>query len=276
MDFASQTGTQGILLPIGGSEDRSAERAILHRFVELSGGADTRIVVIPTPSNLAETGTVYAQTFTRLGALDVEIVNPTSRRQANDASFIAALNTATGIFISGGDQVKLMSIIGGTLTSHALHKRFQAGAVIAGTSAGASAMSEHMIAFGRSGAKPTQRMVQLGAGLGLAPHLVIDQHFTQRNRIGRLTTAVLYCPDRIGVGLDEDTALILRSDSTAEVIGAGRVTIVDGSTLEYTDVYAAKRHSLINVVGIRSLTMEAGQVFDFKTLRVIAGDQVVV
>jgi cyanophycinase len=109
-------------------------------------------------------------------------------------------------------------------------------------------------------------MVQMGTGLGLAPHLVIDQHFSQRDRMGRLTTAVLYCPDRIGIGVDEDTALILRGDHTAEVIGAGSVTILDLSVLEYTDVHSAKRHNPINVVGGRTHTLHAGDQFDFNRL----------
>jgi cyanophycinase len=263
---------RGILMPIGGAEDRKG--VILRRFVDLCGGSNACIAVIPTPSNLPDTGAVYARIFREMGAPDVRVVNPSLRREANDPDCIGALDEATGIFISGGDQVKLMSIIGGTGLSRAIRARYQAGAVIAGTSAGASAMSEHMIAFGRSGAKPSQRMVQMGTGLGLAPHLVIDQHFTRRNRLGRLMTAVLYCPDRIGVGMDENTAIIVRGDNTAEVIGTGSVTILDGSELEYTDVHTAKRHSLINVVGFRALTLYPGSEFDFNALQVIGSDQI--
>jgi cyanophycinase len=266
---------RGILMPIGGAEDRKANRLILRRFIELAGGSDARIVVIPTASNLADTAALYTHIFNDLGAHDIRIADPSGRQQANDADFLSVFEGATGIFITGGDQVKLMTIIGGTGMSRAIHQCYRAGAVIAGTSAGASAISEHMIAFGRSGAAPSQRMVQMGTGLGLAPHMVIDQHFSQRDRMGRLTTAVLYCPDRIGIGVDEDTALILRGDHTAEVIGAGSVTILDMSRLEYTDVHSAKRHNPISVRGARTHTLRAGDEFDFNTLDIIEQDEAV-
>src|SRR5687767_3725111 len=119
----------GILMPIGGAEDRKANRLILRRLVELSGGVNARIVVIPTASNWADTAAMYTHIFTDLGVGSVTDINPSGRRQANDADFIAAINEATGIFISGGDQVKLMSIIGGTALSRAIYARYQAGAV---------------------------------------------------------------------------------------------------------------------------------------------------
>jgi cyanophycinase len=267
--FNASTVHPGILMPIGGAEDRKANRLILRRFVELACGTTAHIVVIPTASNLPDTAALYSQIFRDLGVHDVRVANPTGRQLANDPDFLSIFDGATGIFISGGDQVKLMSVIGGTAMSRTIHRCYRAGGVVAGTSAGASAISEHMIAFGRSGAAPSQRMVQMGTGLGLAPHLVIDQHFSQRDRLGRLTTAILYCPDRVGVGVDEDTALILRGDNTAEVIGAGSVTIIDLSALEYTDVHSTKGHNPINAVGVRTHNLRAGEQFNFNNLELI-------
>jgi cyanophycinase len=153
----------------------------------------------------------------------------------------------------------LLSLIGGTLAADLIQQRYRLGATIGGTSAGASAMSRIMIAFGRSGAQPSQRMVQLAPGLGLIDNVIVDQHFSQRDRLGRLTTAVAFNPAMLGIGIDEDTSLIIRTDHSTEVIGSGNVTIVDGSNLEYSDIHRAKRHDPITVVGMKVHTLGHGE-----------------
>lgn len=250
-------------MPIGGNEDHRRTRAILSKFVALSRGEEARIAVIPTASQLADTGSLYCRLFKDLGAAEVRCIAPETRQKSNHPELLAQLEGMTGIFLTGGDQSKLISMIGATLMHRAILARFTAGAIIGGTSAGASALSEHMIAFGRSGSVPCQRMVNLGAGLGLAPDLVIDQHFRQRDRLGRLVTAVLMCPGLLGVGIDEDTALIIHPDQPWEVFGTGTVTIVDGSQLEYTDMHEVKRHLPISVCGMQVHTLAVGDQFDF-------------
>jgi cyanophycinase len=255
----------GYLMPIGGAEDKTRERQILSRFVQLCGGPGACIAIIPTASTMpAETGARYADIFGRLGAATY-VVDVQDRRQANDPAVTALLDGVTGIFLTGGEQMRLVSCVGGTLLGQKLRSCLELGVMVAGTSAGASAMSEHMIAFGRSGSIPSQRMVQLAPGLGLSARAIIDQHFRQRDRIGRLLTAVAYNPAMLGIGIDEDTALIVGPDNRCEVIGSGAVTVVDGSTLEYTDIHAAKRHDRIAIVGMTVNVLTHGCRYDLDT-----------
>ncbi len=249
-------------MPIGGAESKIGQRIVLTRFIELCGTSSARIVVIPAASGFAaETGQVYCRTFSELGARHVECLHIHDRQQARDPMTAALLQHADGIFLTGGDQLKLMSLIGGTELAAALHDCHARGVPIAGTSAGASAMSRQMIAFGRSGARPSQRMVQLASGLGLSP-FIIDQHFSQRDRLGRLLTAVALNPGMIGVGIDEDTALMMSPSGQCEVIGAGAVTVVDGRNIGFTDIYAAKRHDPVVVEGVDVRRLQAGEHFN--------------
>jgi cyanophycinase len=257
-----------ILMPIGGAEQRKGSRTVLSRFVKLCGGTGARIVVIPAASQFAvETGDSYCEAFGELGASRVDCLHIQDRRQANDPINAELLAEANGIFLTGGDQLKLVSLINGTLLARALHECCARGVPVGGTSAGASAMSRQMIAFGRSGAQPSQRMVQLASGLGLTS-LIIDQHFTQRNRLGRLITAVALNAGMVGVGLDEDTALLIHSNGEAEVIGSGRVTVVDGREMTHTNIYSVKRYDPVIVEGVAVQTLSAGQRF---FLQVVSG-----
>ena len=178
---------KGSVMIIGGAEDKVRERVILSRFVELAGGSAARLTVISTASSLgAAAGELYRRVFGELGCDVVRPIHAVTRAEANDEANAYALRDATGIFLTGGNQLRLSSTIGGTLIAHIIQERHAAGAVVAGTSAGASAMSTHMVAFGASGASPRQRMAQLAAGLGVLPDVIVDQHFQQRNRLGRL------------------------------------------------------------------------------------------
>ncbi len=243
---------KGYLIPIGGAEDKLSRRLVLDQFIRHCGGTHARIVIIPTASVMpAETGARYCKVFTELGASSVQCLDIGDRQAANDPGNAALLNDVTGIFLTGGDQVRLVSYLGGTRLASKLSACFESGITVGGTSAGASALSLHMIAFGRSGNTPTQRMVQLAPGLGLTPHITIDQHFRQRDRLGRLMTAIAYNPAVIGMGIDEDTAVIIGPDNLCEVVGSGSVTVVDGSQLEYTDIHSVKRYGPIAAIGMR-------------------------
>lgn len=189
----------------------------------------------------AEVGERYREVFTDLGAARVDPILAEARPAANDDTHAALVEGATGIFLTGGNQLRLSSTIGGTRLSRAIEERHQAGAVVAGTSAGASALSTHMIAFGASGLTPKLRMAQISAGLGLLPGVIIDQHFQQRNRLGRLLALVAQNPSLLGIGIDEDTAGVVTPDHVFEVIGRGSVTIVDGTAAE-TDAWEVSGH----------------------------------
>ena len=208
---------------IGGAEDKIRDRVILNRFTTLAGGSDGVVVVISTASSLGHlAGERYREVFAGLGIGTVRPLHAMTRAQANDETFARQLRDATGIFLTGGNQLRLSSTIGGTLLAEAVLERFRAGAVVAGTSAGASAMSSHMIAFGASGGTPKHRMAALAAGLGVLPSVIVDQHFQQRNRYGRLLSVIAQNPSLLGLGVDEDTAGVVGPDHVMEVIGRGQ------------------------------------------------------
>src|SRR6266511_2298238 len=173
----------------------------------------------------------------------------------------AGVLMASGIFLTGGNQLRLAMVVGGTAMGRALTEAYLRGAVVAGTSAGASALAEHMVSFGRPGETPRQRMGQLAGGLGLLPGVVVDQHFGQRNRIGRLLAMVAQSPALLGVGVDEDTAAVIGGDGVLEVIGRGAVTVVDGSNV-VSDAYEVRQHRPVLVSGAVLHALPPGYRFD--------------
>jgi cyanophycinase len=265
-------GPVGPVMVIGGAEDKLGERLVLARFVELAGGDQARIAVISTASSLGNAATeLYRHVFTRLGAARVTGLRPETREEANDPDGIEVINRATGIFMTGGNQLRLSSVIGGTKLGAAILDAHGRGAVVAGTSAGASAVSTHMMAFGSSGATPKHRMAQVSVGLGLLVNVVVDQHFEQRTRLGRLLAVVAQSPSLIGLGLDEDTAAIIDANDVLEVIGRGSVTIVDGSEV-ITDAFQTTGHRPMMVSNARLHSLPSGYRFDLRARRVLPLD----
>jgi cyanophycinase len=249
---------------IGGAEDKIDDKVILSRFLKLAGGPEGHIVVISTASSLGDEATeLYRELFTRLGAGHVSGLRPVTREEANQPQMAAALDEATGVYLTGGNQLRLSSIVGGTALGGAVAEAQARGAVVAGTSAGASAVTTHMVAFGASGATPKHRMAQISAGLGLVRNVVVDQHFEQRTRLGRLLAVVAQSPSLIGLGLDEDTAAIIYPDETLEVIGRGAVTIVDGSQV-VTDAFQTRGHRPMMVSGAILHSIPSGYRFDLR------------
>lgn len=218
----------GMLMPIGGAEDRRAKRAILNHFVQICGGKHARIAVIPSASRIShEVAAEYETIFSGIGAGQVWSIDFMRRQQADESYAVEALNDATGVFFTGGDQMRLLSLIGDTRFASTLRTKFRQGVHVAGTSAGASAISRHMIGFGKSGFDVSPHMVHMTSGLGLSNSLIIDQHFGQRSRLGRLISAVALHPHMLGIGLDEDTSLVIAPNGTCDVIGSGNVTFVN-------------------------------------------------
>ena len=262
-------GTAGAVMMIGGAEDKRRDRVILTRFIELAGGADSNIVVISTASSLGELAAArYAELFTDLGAGKVTGVLPITREQANAPEAYEPVKDATGVFLTGGNQLRLVTVVGATKLEDALVSAQDRGAVIGGTSAGASAVAAHMVAFGRSGASPKHRMIHLSAGLGLVQGVVVDQHFEQRGRWGRLLAAVALSPRLLGIGLDEDTAALIQADRTLEVIGRGAVTIVDGSQVA-TDAHQMRGHRPMMVSGAIVHALPSGYRYDLRARRLL-------
>jgi cyanophycinase len=256
--------TDGSVMIIGGAEDKVRDRVILGRFVELAGGSDGIVVVISTASSLGfVAGERYREVFTGLGIGTVRPLHAMTRTQANDEGYVRQVRDASGVFLTGGNQLRLSSTIGGTLLADAVLERFRAGAVVAGTSAGASAMSSHMIAFGASGGTPKHRMAALAAGLGVLPSVIVDQHFQQRNRYGRLLSVIAQNPSLLGLGVDEDTAGVVDPDGIMEVIGRGSVTIIDGAGAE-TDAWEVKGHRPVMISGVILHALTSGYKFDLR------------
>jgi cyanophycinase len=256
--------SDGTVIVIGGAEDKIRDRIILNRFVSLAGGDEAIVCVISTASSLGhEAGERYRAVFGELGVQTVRPLHAMTRAQANDETFARQVRDATGIFLTGGNQLRLSSTLGGTRLANAILERFQAGAVIAGTSAGASAMSSHMIAFGASGATPKHRMAAIAAGLGVLPGVIVDQHFQQRNRLGRLLSLIAQNPSLLGLGVDEDTAGVVGPDQILEVIGRGSVTVVDGAAAE-TDAWEIKGHKPVMISGVVLHSLPAGYRFDLR------------
>ena len=254
----------GTVIVIGGAEDKVRDRVILGRFVALAGGSEARIAVIATASSFGmEAGDRYRSVFTELGAAEVVPLNAVSRAQANDEHSARIIGESSGIFMTGGNQLRLSSMLGGTRLADAIMTRFMAGAVVAGTSAGASAVSSHMIAFGASGATPKHRMAQISAGLGLLPGVIVDQHFQQRNRLGRLLSLIAQNPSLLGLGVDEDTAGVVGPDQVMEVIGRGSITVVDGAASE-TDAWEIRGHRPLMISGVVLHSLPAGYRFDLR------------
>ncbi len=257
--------TRGWIVPIGGGEDKDHNPQILRRFVELCGGAGADIAVLPTASRLDDTGARYEAIFRALGAGSVAVLDFDSRAECDDAGKLERLGRATGIFFTGGNQLSLSTILGGTPVARIVRARNADGVHVAGTSAGASFISEHMIAFGEEGGTPVAGSVRLAPGLGLTNRVVIDQHFRQRDRLGRLLTALAYNPFAAGIGLDEDTAAFISPYNVIEVEGSGGVTLVDASGIEFSSMDQVAEGQPVCMLGVRLHLLVAGARFDLHT-----------
>lgn len=224
------------LIIIGGGEDKKADKRILKEVVRLSGEDRARIGVITTATSYPEeVGMEYENLFYDLGAQEVHTLSIMDRSQSNIKRKLDSILDYDCLFFTGGDQLKISSIIGGTYFHHMIHKFYDQGKVLAGTSAGASMMSEVMIVEGSDEKAPMKVTINMAPGMGLIENVIIDQHFNQRGRIGRLLAGVSQNPHILGIGIDEDTAIIMQ-DNKFSVLGNGVVTVVDGREIKYTNI----------------------------------------
>ncbi len=275
MDAAGAIGTtghpgRGVVMPIGGAEDKVGRMTVLREVVRLAGGPATRLVVISTASSLGDEIThAYLQLFAALGVTEVVGIRPESRAEAADPELVAAVDRCTAVFMTGGNQVKLATLLVGTPLGDAIVAAHVRGALVAGTSAGASICSRHMVSFGPGGTTPKFRISHVSEGLGLLGDVIVDQHFTQRNRFGRLLALVAANPGQLGVGIDEDTAAVFRSDGVLEVKGRGVLTIVDGADL-ITTAYTATGTQPLMISGLKLHSLPRGAKFDLRTRTLIS------
>jgi cyanophycinase len=257
--------SRGYIVPIGGAEDKVGPEEILKRFVQVCGGRGAHIAVVPTASELRSTGRRYEELFKSLRASRVSVLHFESRKQCEDPEELSILEKATGIFLTGGSQLRLGTMLGGTTAAKSIRVLNERGVHVAGTSAGAAFLSEHMIAYGDEGSTPHAGMVTMAPGLGLTNRIVVDQHFRQRDRLGRLLTALAFNPFAVGIGLDEDTAAFIAPDETLEVVGSGAVTIVDPSGIEYSSMDAAKLGEPVSLLGVKLHVIVRGGAFNLHT-----------
>ncbi|MCL6595561.1 MAG: cyanophycinase [Firmicutes bacterium] len=252
---------------VGGHEDHSGARRILREFVRLSGGFAARIAVVATAAeDPAAAAAAYVDAFASLGA-PARAVRVADRREAGDFAVADLLRQATGIFFTGGDQLRITAMLGGTPCEAALRQAHGAGAVVAGTSAGASAMSSTMIVGGRSDASPRREVVRMSPGLGLLPELVIDQHFAQRGRLSRLLAALAQNPGLLGVGVDEDTAFVVDGDGVLRVVGSATVTVLDGRGVRLSTASEADLDQSLTLTGVVLHVLSDGYRFDIRARR---------
>lgn len=255
----------GHLMVIGGAEDKYNERRILKKFIELAGGSDAEVLIVPVASDYPEFASdVYTQAFRNLGVANPRVLRATSRQDVVNADWESLLDGVTGVFMTGGDQMRLVSVLGGTKFAERLRKMVrETPMVLAGTSAGAAGMSTSMIVRGEPSSHPHKGAVKLSPGLGFLKNIIIDQHFTERGRISRLVTAVSYNPYNLGIGIDENTAIILDGKGILEVYGQGSVTVVDGSAITFNEIAEVAENESFSVCGVQFHVLRDGLIYNY-------------
>ena len=260
----------GNLIIIGGAEDKQDKKMILKSVVEAAGGSDSRLIVLTTATEQPkEVGIQYRDIFRQIGMKHIEILNINSRDDANSEDSASIIADSTGIFFTGGDQLRITSILGGTKVYTALQEAYLKGVVVAGTSAGASAMSDIMVVEGDSNEPARKCTLKMAPGLSLLKNVIIDQHFAQRGRIGRLLCGVAENPDVLGIGIDEDTAIRVYPDAHFEVIGTNAVTIIDGKSIKSSNVSELKPNEILSITNATLHVLPNGYGFDMKERKVL-------
>lgn len=272
--------TKGTLIPIGGNEDKGIdehevyhlefiEEGILSRVVKESGGIDAMIIVVPTASSIpVEVGQNYLEAFGKLGCTNLHIMDIRERQQSEDPTFISLLKKADCVMFSGGNQSNITKKIGGTTIHKILMERYETDRlVIAGTSAGAMCMSEEMITGGSSQESFIKGAVGMAEGMEFVPKLIIDSHFIRRGRFGRLAEAVARFPQLIGIGLAEDTGLVIKKE-TFEVIGSGMVIVFDARKAKHNNHDILEKGTPMSLTNLKTNILATGDRFNIKKKRV--------
>ena len=260
----------GNLLIIGGAEDKWGQSSVLKHAIDMCGGTNAKIIVLTTATQKPqEVGEEYREVFTRLGVENIDILNIDSRDDANEDSVVQRLSSAAGVFFTGGDQLRITSILGGTKTYKALLEIYMRGIPIIGTSAGASAMSSTMIVDGNSNSAARKCTLGMSPGLGFLNQVIIDQHFEQRGRLGRLLVGVAQNPSILGLGIDEDTAIKVHANASFEVVGTNCVTVIDGTSIKKSNVSELNPEEMIALSNVTIHVLPHGFGFDLISRTVI-------
>ncbi|WP_143317456.1 cyanophycinase [Clostridium sp. HBUAS56017] len=253
----------GNLIIIGGAEDKEGRKEILKKVCEcLDKENDILLVATVATEYPKEAATKYRKVFGELGVKNIEILDISVRDDAFIEGNSKLIEKASLIFFTGGDQLRITSLIGGSPVYDALKEAGKKGKYIVGTSAGASVMSDTMVVEGVEEEAPRKCALKMSPGIGFIENVIIDQHFAQRGRIGRLLTGVAQNPQVLGVGIDENTAIIVNADGIAEVAGVGAVYFVDGSQISYTNVSEQHSDEVLSIFNVRLHVLKEGNKFD--------------
>ncbi len=264
--------TKTSILVIGGAEDKVHGREILQTFYHRAGGANARLAIIPSASREpALQGDRYRKIFSDMGSQEIKIFDIRERHHCEEPEWHTYMDVCTGVFMTGGDQLRLYSLLADTPLMDRIRQAAQCGQIaLAGTSAGAAVMSHHMIAGGGSGESPNRSLVDMGTGLGILPELIVDQHFYNRNRLARLISAVAAYPGRLGIGIDEDTCALFEGAGQLQVIGKGVVTIVDTREMTHTNVAEAGINDPLSLFNLRLHILSHGDRYNIQSRQLTA------
>lgn len=253
----------GNLIIIGGAEDKKGDKEILKRVAKYIDPKNEKLIIATIATQYPEKSYEnYKNIFSNLGVENIDKLDISNREEAFKKENIELINDANLLFFTGGDQLRITSMIGGTPVYDAIKNLCINGGLIAGTSAGASVMSDTMIVEGEDDESPHKCTLKMSPGLGLVNNIIIDQHFAQRGRIGRLLTAIAQNPEVLGIGIDEDTAIVVSDKGTAEVIGSGAVYFIDGSSIIYSNVSEQYSDEILSMFNVKIHVLKEGNRFN--------------
>ncbi len=265
---------QGNLIIIGGAEDKKGEKSILKEVCSKLNKEEDMLVVATIASQLPEElGNEYKSIFENLGVQNIKILNIRERKDAYDSSNIQMIEEASLVFFTGGDQLRITSLIGGTPLYLGMKDVYEKGCIFVGTSAGASVMSDTMVVTGPDEESPKKCTLKMAPGLGLIKGVIIDQHFAQRGRIGRLLVGIAENPQSLGIGIDEDTAIVVNEEGELKVIGSGAVYIIDGSNINYSNVSEQYQDEILSIFNVKLHVLKDGDKFDLNNKIPYNGEQ---
>lgn len=265
---------KGNLIIIGGAEDKKGEKNILKEVCSKIDREKDELVIATIATDLPkEVGAEYRNIFERLGVTNINILDIQERKDACESQNIEIMQKASLVFFTGGDQLKITSLLGGTPMFDVIHDRHKEGCVFVGTSAGASVVSDTMIITGDDEESPKKCTLKMAPGLGLIKNVIIDQHFAQRGRIGRLLVAIAENPESLGIGIDEDTAIMVLDSGEFQAIGSGAVYIIDGSSITYTNVSEQYPDDILSMFDIKLHVLKSGDKFNLNIRQPIKEDK---
>lgn len=273
-ELTRSSSTKRTIMVIGGAEDKVHGREILRTFFMKSGGSEAKIGIVPSASREpALQGERYVQIFQEMGAAQIWVFDIRERYQGDDPIWSNYLEECTGIFITGGDQLRLCSLLADTPLMDKIRDKARSGQIVlAGTSAGAAVMGYHMIAGGGSGSSPNRSLVDMTVGLDFIPNVIVDQHFHNRNRMARLLSAISTHPDKLGIGVDEDTCAMFDGDGLIQVLGKGTVTVVDTQEMSHTNAQDIDTTDPLSLFNLRLHILAHGDCFDLHSRTAKAGN----